>query len=431
MSGPSGHGHPYHLSDLPGVKRSKSLGGKIIGFIRAHLITTVLSVLCSSWVFISWWVYQAEHKAQGSNITSFADALWWGVVTFLTVGYGDRYPVTEAGRVWAGVLMLAGVLAVAILTSKISSIFLEQALREGRGIVNTARLKDHFIVCGWKDDIHELLHHILDFNPGLDSSSIVLVAGLPPSAVELLHQTPRLEKLQVVVGDYFQAATLTRAAPERARKVLILADRTPDAAGHIPSITEVDARTIMTAMTLSSIARGTLVAAEILDSKMDQYLKIANVNEIIYSREYNRLLLGNASGGTGISNILFDLLDPKTPTLLTTHAVTEAQVGKTYAEFKAEFEVKYPKSVVIGVLENTGNSHTIKELALRQAQKTPDMSKLVQNLKSVKEMKCNHPVFTPPGAYIIREGAMAIVIETRVASKEGELHVSRSEAAAA
>jgi voltage-gated potassium channel len=296
--------------------------------------------------------------------------------------------------------------------------------------VNTARLKDHFIVCGWKDDLHELLLHILDFNPGLDASSIVVVANLPASAVTSLRETHRLEKLQVIVGDYFQAATLTRTAPDRARKVLILADRTPNAAGQIPSITEVDARTIMTAMTLSSIARGTLVAAEILDSKMDQYLKIANVNEIIYSREYNRLLLGNASGGTGISNILFDLLDPKTPTLITTHAVGEQHFGRTYSEFKSDFEGRHPKCVVIGVLENTGNSHRIKELALRQAQKTPDMGKLVQNLKSVKELKCNHPVFTPEADYVMHEGSMAIVIETRQ-MKEGELNVPRGEAAAA
>jgi voltage-gated potassium channel len=426
--GPHPH-HHYNLDNLPGMKRTRTLGAKVIGFIRSHLIATVLTVLSSSWLLISWVVYRAEQGAQGANITSFADSLWWGVVTFLTVGYGDRYPVSPGGRVWAGLLMLAGVLAVAILTSKISSIFLEQALREGRGVVNTSRLKNHFIVCGWKDDIHELLFHILDFNAGLDSSSIVLVANLPQSVVEGLHSTPRLEKLQVVVGDYFQGATLSRAAPERARKVLILADRTPNAAGQMPSITEVDARTIMTAMTLSSIARGTQVAAEILDSKMDQYLKIANVSEIIYSREYNRLLLGNASGGTGISNILFDLLDPKTPTLITTHSITDALVGKTYPELKADFERRHPYSVVIGVLENTGNSHTIKELALRQAQKTPDMGKLVQNLRSVKEMKCNHPVFTPGAGYVMREGSMAIVIETRMA-KEGELNVPRAEAAA-
>lgn len=430
MSDPAGS-HHYRLSDLPGLGRSKSVGKKAIEFVSAHLVATTLSVLCSSWILISWVVYKAEVGVKGSNIETFGDSIWWGIVTFLTVGYGDKYPVTTEGRVWAGVLMSAGVLAMAILTSKISSVFMEQAMREGRGIVNTARLKDHFIVCGWKDDIHELLHHILDFNPGLDASGIVLVANLPSAAVASLRETPRLEKLQIVVGDYFQAATLTRTAPERARKVLILADRTPNATGQIPSMTEVDARTIMTAMTLSSMARGTLVAAEILDSKMDQYLKIANVNEIIYSREYNRLLLGNASGGTGISNVLFDLLDPKTPTLLTTQVVPERLINRTYAEFKSEHESRHPKSVVIGMLENTGNSHRIKELALRQAQKTPDMGKLVQNLRSIKEMKCNHPVFNPEPGYVIHEGAMAIVIETRQAfAAAGEPGVGSAEAQA-
>ena len=417
---------PVHSADKTGgMTKSKiakkSLGKRIKDFVSANLISSVLAVLALSWFVISWVVYHAEMKAQGANITSFVDALWWGIVTFLTVGYGDRFPVTGAGRVWASVLMFAGVLATALLTSKIASYFFEQSLREGRGIVNTARLKNHFIVCGWKDDIQELLIHILDFNPGVDSSSIVLVAHISQEAILNLHETPRLEKLQVIAGDYFQAATLQRAAPERARKVLILADRTPNAAGTVPSVTEVDARTIMTAMTLSSIARGTLVAAEILDSKMDQYLKIAHVNEIIYSREYNRLLLGNASGGTGISNILFDLLDPKTPTLITTHAVDESGIGKTYSEFKAEYESRYPKTVVIGVLE----------LALRQAQKTTDMSRLVQNLKAVKEIRCNFPVFTPDGSYTIHEGSMAIVIETREirASKEGGKYVPREEAA--
>jgi voltage-gated potassium channel len=381
--------------------------------ISAHLILSSLTVLVAVWLAISWFVFRAEVNAPEANITTFSDSMWWGVVTFLTVGYGDRYPVTLVGRLWASSLMLAGVLTVAIITSKISSFFLEQTLREGKGIVNTARLKDHFVICGWKDDIHELLAHVLDFNPGLDASGIVLVANLSPTMVESLHGIPRLAKLQIVIGDYFQAATLMRAAPERAKKVLILADRTPNARGEMASMTEVDARTIMTAMTLSNIARGTLVAAEVLDAKMDQYLKLAHVNEIIYSREYNRLLLGNASGGTGISNILFDLLDPKTPTLLSTHAISEKHVGKTFAEFKAEFEHKFPKSIVIGILENTGNSHRIKELALRQAQKTPDVSRLVQNLKSVKELRCNQPVFTPSADYLILEGMMAILIETR------------------
>lgn len=254
---------------------------------------------------------------------------------------------------------------------------------------------------------------ILDFNPGLSSDQIVLVAALPQSEIDALHALPRLSSLHVIIGDYFQVAILKRSAPERARKVMILADRTPNAAGHVPTLTEVDARTVMTAMTLANIAKGTLVTAEILDPKMDQYLKIAQVSEIIYSREYSRLLLGNTAGGTGISNILFDLLDPSTDTFLTTLPIPHELIGQTYAELRAHLENGSSGQILLGILENTGNSHTIKELALRQAQKTPDMEKLVMNLKTVKHLKCNHPVFNPPPGTVIHEGSMAMVIGKR------------------
>ena len=105
MSEPSSH-HPHHL------RKPLTFGKKVVTFVRANLITTVLSVLSASWLAISWVVYQVESGVKDANINSFGDSLWWGIVTFLTVGYGDKYPITTPGRVWAGVLMLAGVLAV-------------------------------------------------------------------------------------------------------------------------------------------------------------------------------------------------------------------------------------------------------------------------------------------------------------------------------
>ena len=50
-----------------------------------------------------------ERTAAKANIHTFSDALWWAVSTITTVGYGDHYPVTLAGRAIAIVLMLAGV----------------------------------------------------------------------------------------------------------------------------------------------------------------------------------------------------------------------------------------------------------------------------------------------------------------------------------
>jgi voltage-gated potassium channel len=71
--------------------------------------------------------YAVEVHVKGSNIHSFGDSLWWGVVTLTTVGYGDRFPVTAAGRGVAVVLMLAGIGLVGVLTATVASYFVEES----------------------------------------------------------------------------------------------------------------------------------------------------------------------------------------------------------------------------------------------------------------------------------------------------------------
>ncbi|WP_223639321.1 potassium channel family protein [Planococcus sp. 4-30] len=57
------------------------------------------------------------------SINTFADALWWAVVTTTTVGYGDISPETPIGRILAVVLMLVGIGIIGTLTSAITSFF--------------------------------------------------------------------------------------------------------------------------------------------------------------------------------------------------------------------------------------------------------------------------------------------------------------------
>lgn len=50
-----------------------------------------------------------EHDAPNGNIRTASDVMWWGIVTVATVGYGDRFPVTDAGRICGAILMLTGI----------------------------------------------------------------------------------------------------------------------------------------------------------------------------------------------------------------------------------------------------------------------------------------------------------------------------------
>ena len=66
-------------------------------------------------------LYLAERHIQPETFGSIPRALWWSVVTFTTVGYGDAIPVTVPGRVFAGLFAICGLGLVAMLTGVIAS----------------------------------------------------------------------------------------------------------------------------------------------------------------------------------------------------------------------------------------------------------------------------------------------------------------------
>jgi voltage-gated potassium channel len=82
-----------------------------------------------AWLLLAWlgvmavcsaWLYVAEHGANKALANPF-DALWWGVVTLTTVGYGDVTPITTEGKVAAMVLMLLGIGLFGAITATITS----------------------------------------------------------------------------------------------------------------------------------------------------------------------------------------------------------------------------------------------------------------------------------------------------------------------
>ena len=78
--------------------------------VKTNVTVIILAALTSSIIiFGGIGVYLTEHEHKGANITNLGDAFWWAIVTIATVGYGDYYPVTAAGRLIAIFMMLSGI----------------------------------------------------------------------------------------------------------------------------------------------------------------------------------------------------------------------------------------------------------------------------------------------------------------------------------
>ncbi|WP_127473978.1 ion transporter [Microbacterium sulfonylureivorans] len=69
-------------------------------------------------------ILKVEEYAEGANITSASDALWYTIVTISTVGYGDQYPVTEAGRFIGTGIIIIGVGIFGTFTGYLANLFL-------------------------------------------------------------------------------------------------------------------------------------------------------------------------------------------------------------------------------------------------------------------------------------------------------------------
>ncbi len=350
---------------------------------------------------------RVEDTSRSSNIRSIPDAIWWTFVTATTVGYGDYYPRSNAGRLSGILLMFFGIVMAGVVTGNIASALVEKQLKEGRGLKDI-RLKNHFIICGWKRGMPEILNHIMEKNRSFLASEYVLINTADPAEIDNLRSDARFAPINYIHGDYIDERVLNRANLKEAARVIVFADRLIQG-----SIQEVDSRTVMTVITIKSISKTIYTCAELLDEKFERYLRFSNCDEIIMSSEYNRSIIANASAGSGISQVISELLSVNADVSIGTQEIPARFTGKTFGEL-FDFYLARNRTILIGILENTGNFYTRKTEAIRDAQKTPDISTLVDNLKVVKQLVANMPVINPTPDYVITRYTRAIIIEGRM-----------------
>lgn len=118
---------------LQGIARHRGFAWMIVAWLAVMVICSIA-------------MYAAEHGIN-KTIESPFDALWWGVVTISTVGYGDVYPITPEGRLAAMVLMLLGIGLFSAITATATSYMIsisrpEDQSRGGHFVEELERLSE-------------------------------------------------------------------------------------------------------------------------------------------------------------------------------------------------------------------------------------------------------------------------------------------------
>ena len=98
--------------------------GYVVKNSGAQIGVTIFSIFILL-IISSSMMYYLERDAQPDIYSSIPAAMWWGVATLTTVGYGDVYPVTTAGKVLGAIIAILGIGLFALPAGILGSGFVE------------------------------------------------------------------------------------------------------------------------------------------------------------------------------------------------------------------------------------------------------------------------------------------------------------------
>ena len=337
------------------------------------------------------------------DISKGNNPFWWAIVTMTTVGYGDFSPETPEGRMFAVFIMFAGITLVSLLTASISSIFVAQKIREGKGL-EKLNLSDHFILCGWNSNANKIINSIQLLNHNQRKIDLVLINDLSEEEITQLKTRFSKIKIHFVSGDFAQEETLHRASIVDSDTVIIIPNNLDnDQNSH-------DEKTIFATLTIKSIDASIRVVAYLLDRENLTHIKRAEADEVVVSDDFSLNILASHVIDPGVPQLSNQLINTSSDSRFIRKLIPQNFVGKKYGELFNHYRDKNG-ALLVGLYyedENLGIGSILSA-------DTSSLDNFIeQKLKeggiSLQEQSKVHVNVNPSADHIIKEGEKALLI---------------------
>ena len=337
------------------------------------------------------------------DISKGNNPFWWAIVTMNTVGYGDFSPETHEGRMFAVFIMFAGITLVSLLTASISSIFVAQKIREGKGL-EKLNLSDHFILCGWNSNANKIINSIQLLNHNQRKIDLVLINDLSEEEITQLKTRFSKIKIHFVSGDFAQEETLHSASIVDSDTVIIIPNNlNNDQNSH-------DEKTIFATLTIKSIDASIRVVAYLLDRENLTHIKRAEADEVVVSDDFSLNILASHVIDPGVPQLSNQLINTSSDSRFIRKLIPQNFVGKKYGELFNHYRDKNG-ALLVGLYyedENLGIGSILSS-------DTSSLDNFIeQKLKeggiSLQEQSKVHVNVNPSADHIIKEGEKALLI---------------------
>jgi voltage-gated potassium channel len=163
--------------------------------LKKYRIAIIFVVLAFFYIESIIGLVAVESAASYSNIKTVEDAVWFSVVTISGVGYGDKYPITLAGRLISSLFIIASAGLFAFLLGRIINYFNMLTEKNTLGL-NGTKFENHFVIIGWDDFSQDIADKILE------SKRKVAIIVDDRDEVDLIYQNYSREEVFVLFADF-------------------------------------------------------------------------------------------------------------------------------------------------------------------------------------------------------------------------------------
>lgn len=308
--------------------------GKFI--IRFAIVCLVIVMLLILSAFLVWLF---EHRSSNAlAIGSFWDGIWWAIVTIATVGYGDKVPLTQPGRLVGMILIVMGFTLLSVFTGLIASLFVEDRMKGARGL-KQIRTHDHIVICGWNKTAEFLLRALTEKK--MQDMEVCVVVNQPAEFFEELESRYPNLQLKFVRGEASQEEVLKRASINTAAQVFILPDQSLE-------IQSADDRSIIITNAIQYLISKDKITVQLHNTENKQLLYRLGVSNIIVYDDIGGYILANNVMESNSIKLISHLVKDSHVQLITC-PIDVSFVGKDFGEF---YDSVYSESkqLVLGLM---------------------------------------------------------------------------------